>query len=109
MARTKNLASSDVITVESLKEKPTKVVVELELNGGTVSITPTCKISRSSARGAGAGAAIEYSTPGATGTKATAAIAASGVYIFYPDGLDLILTCGAVTGAPRLHWEILPA
>lgn len=86
-----------------------KAVVQVQLNGGAVTLTPLCFMQDTSGLTVADGDGIEYNRPNATSTKLTAPITASGIYEFYLDGKVLDLAVSGVAGAPLVYYSIVRA
>ena len=97
------------IKIDAKKEKACKAVVQVELNGGTVTLTPRAVLRGSGTLDAADYSQIEYWSIAASSVKLTGDISASGVYEFYIDEKTLILTASAVTGNPRVHYALADA
>lgn len=101
--------NGQVIRIDSPREEHGhKAVIQLKLNGGTATLTPTAILKDTADLAAADGVSIEYNTPAASGTKLTAAITAAGIYEFFLDGKSLLLTVSNFGGTPVLYYGTLP-
>lgn len=109
MAATKTPVNGEEIRIDALKEVACKAIVQVELNGGTVTLTPRVILRGASVLDAGDYAQTEYWNINASSVKLTGDISTSGIYEFYIDEKTLILTPSAVTGGPRVHYALAKA
>lgn len=88
---------------------PYKAVVQLKLNGGTITLQPRTLLADSGDMVGADAQLIEWWQPGVSASVSTADITASGIYEFLLEGKSLLLTVSAMTGAPILAWNTVEA
>lgn len=102
MASTVKLVSGQPVVIEPIAGELTFVTIGLDLGGAVgFTLTPTCRVADSDMATADS---IEYFRPSATQNRFTAPIAASGIYEFFIENKELILTPTFASGEPKLYY-----
>jgi hypothetical protein len=98
---------NQVIQIDPPKgEKPYKAIVQIQLNGGTITVRPRAIAAETATLTISDGQLIQYVSPGG-GAAATADITAAGIYEFSIDGKSLLLQITALTGAPAIVYNLV--